>query len=120
MIIDKIIHEAIRQATAERGGQAELAQKSGLGISHINKYVNGKVKGITLENWEKLAPHLKAYLPENYLEVKGHNSGNIQQHSGIGDQVIRDVKRGLTNKILDSEEIDAETKVKVLKIINDC
>ncbi len=76
---------ALRAITNYRGGQALLAKKCGLPHQHIQKYVTGKVKEITLENWLKLLPHLKPYLKDNYTP-KGITQEQIDQLQEISSR----------------------------------
>ena len=56
------IVEAIRLAVDELGTQKALADISDISCKNINKYVNGGVKTIRSEAWQKLLPHIAKYL----------------------------------------------------------
>lgn len=118
MKITKEIKAALNKAVEARGGQAELARKAGLSKQHINNYVSGRVESITLENWQKLAPALRPYLGDTVIQVGGANHGSIATNHGTGaDSKLS--KDEMIKKILNSSDLDAETKVKVMKILSE-
>eukprot|EP00831_Metopus_contortus_P017310 TRINITY_DN17296_c0_g1_i1.p3 TRINITY_DN17296_c0_g1~~TRINITY_DN17296_c0_g1_i1.p3 ORF type:complete len:124 (+),score=24.80 TRINITY_DN17296_c0_g1_i1:246-617(+) len=120
MKIDDTILKALQQATSYRGGQVDLARKAGLNKTHINHYLSGAVKNMELETWQKLAPHLSEYLPDNYISIGGNNNGTAQNFNGSVDPSAElKYKNNMTSKIINSDELDAETKIKVLRIINE-
>lgn len=123
MKINEIILKAIKAAVSDLGSQVELAERSGLPKQHINQYISGKVKGINKGTWAQLYPNIKKYLPENYLNVSGGSIGhviqggtNVGNHQGGGENIY---KEKLTAKILNNKELNAEEKVKMLKLLNE-
>jgi hypothetical protein len=57
------IRDAIRQAIESCGSQCELARHTNIHATHINRYLSGKTRRISQENWTKLAPCLVRWLP---------------------------------------------------------
>lgn len=68
--IDKGMIAAIQEAAGRLGSQNELSRKSGVPQQQISSYLSGKTKGISLENWLKLLPHIKAYLPADHPSLR--------------------------------------------------
>ena len=58
----KITYEvlaALREAVKRAGGAGELARRSGVSPANLSRYLNGKVRTITDDNWAKLEPCLR-------------------------------------------------------------
>lgn len=62
--------EILRRAAEDLGSQSELARRAGIGKQHISKYIRGDIKKMEKETWEKLAPHIRPYLPPGFLPVR--------------------------------------------------
>ena len=72
----KITYEvlaALREAVKRAGGAGELARRSGVNPANLSRYLNGKVRTITDDNWAKLAPCLRRGTPA--LEVRDEAGG---------------------------------------------
>jgi hypothetical protein len=104
MIVKKETLQAIRKAVNEAGSQVEFSKKTGVHKASVWKYMSGSVKRIEDENWEKLEPFIRKYLPEE-----------SQPPPARRDLISKDE---LIKKILDSPDLDSETKIRVLKIIS--
>ena len=61
MRLKQEIIEAIKAAVDDLGTQKALADISGVSCKNINKYINGGVKTIRSEAWQKLLPHIAPY-----------------------------------------------------------
>ena len=81
------IAEAIRQAVDELGTQKALADISGVSCKNINKYVNGGVKTIRSEAWQKLLPHIA-----KYLKISPETTDVLNNVQAAGDQISESVQ----------------------------
>ena len=68
--VDREFREILRRAAEDLGSQSELARRAGIGKQHISKYIRGDIKKMEKETWEKLAPHIRPYLPPGFLPVR--------------------------------------------------
>lgn len=114
MKITEDMFQAFQKIAERRGGQADLVRKSGLSKQHIQKYVAGNVKGITLENWLKLEPHLRPYMKVTYNQ---HNNSGITQ--SVTGNIITGTASSIDLKeaILADKTLDAEQKRKLTKLL---
>lgn len=88
--ISEDIKKAIRQAVNKYDSQAELARQCRIHKSYIHHYLSGRVKNITLENWQKLYSHIRDFLPPEHektpefeflREIQGKNfKGTPYEH----------------------------------------
>ena len=72
----KITYEilaALRDAVERAGGAGELARRCGVNPANLSRYLNGKVRTITDDNWAKLSPCLRRGSPR--LEVREESGG---------------------------------------------
>lgn len=76
------IVEAIRLAVDELGTQKALADISDISCKNINKYVNGGVKTIRSEAWQKLLPHIA-----KYLKISPETADVLHNIQTAGDQI---------------------------------
>jgi SOS-response transcriptional repressor LexA len=60
------ILDAIRKAIDEMGSQAEFSKKTGVNHKTVWTYAANKVKNIDLENWQRLYPYIKKFLPQGF------------------------------------------------------
>ena len=58
MRIDNRILRALKDAVAEAGDAKEFAAKCRVSASNISRYLSGKVKSVSDECWERMAPFL--------------------------------------------------------------
>ena len=68
--VDREFREILRRAAEDLGSQSELARRAGIGKQHISKYIRGDIKKMEKETWEKLAPHIRPYLPPGFFPVR--------------------------------------------------
>jgi hypothetical protein len=61
-IVDEIKF-ALSCAIKEAGTQELLSKKCGIPRNYFSRYINGQTKAISDENWEKLEPYIRAFLP---------------------------------------------------------
>ena len=96
----------------------ELSRKYGVSYTHIHNLLNGKreISGISLGFLFKLFPRAKIDLsgtaavisaPQNSGAVVGVNNGNVSA----------DCLSSVMEKILSTNDLTAEEKVKVLKVL---
>ena len=126
---DKIIQQAVRNAVNKFGSQAELEKRTGILQKDISRYVSGKGKFFTPKAWGSLYKYIQEFLPENYTEnfisnddrsinLIGYNHETIVVHSIAGLTTAKEIKSDLVKNIIDSNEFDQETKLKIISLIN--
>ena len=59
MKLDPLLLNAIVRAAERSGGAGKLGKKAGIDPASISRYLNGKVKSLSDENWNKLEKVLK-------------------------------------------------------------
>lgn len=120
--IDKEIQDAIREAVSELHTQAELARRSGLPAQHINRYLSGEIKGITLDNWVKLEPWIRPYLPSDPLVPKGYlHALTMAPSCPLADCPAKGIPHEpLTEELLrEWAELDKSEKLDALKALSE-
>ncbi len=100
--------------------QEKIGQLAGVNRSSVNGWLNGESQVIRENNWNKLYPHLKKYLPamwvgNNSLAVNGAVNNSSVWNSSGGDDVEK-LKRKIQDAIMDSD-LDDNAKVKAFSII---
>ena len=63
MKITDELRERIRIAVEQTGGANEFARHCGIDAANISRYLSGRVKSISDDNWEKLEKKLKVSVP---------------------------------------------------------
>ena len=63
MKITKDIQLAIEKAIDKQASQSKLAEISGIPQTNISKYLNGGIKVIREDCWDRLEPFIRPYLP---------------------------------------------------------
>lgn len=122
----KITHEirqSIRTWSRDSGlTQTEIGELIGVSNSTVNSWINGKILSIRPEHWEKLYPYVRDLLGkeasstvksplENLNSPSSSNSSNPSVQVNYWSRVMR--------KILSSQELSSDEKVKFLKAITD-
>lgn len=116
-IYEKIIAHLKDEYTSGATYQ-ELSKKYGVSYTHIHNLLNGKraVSGISLDFLFRLFPKATINLHGDAAEISApRNSGNV---IGINHGTMAsDWLSGVMDKILSTEDLSAEEKVKVLKVL---
>ena len=116
-IYEKIINH-LREEYSSGATYQELASKYGVSYTHIHNLLNGKraVSGISLDFLFRLFPKAQINLHGDAVSIAApQNRGNVV---GVNHgSVATDCLSGVMNKILSTEELTAEEKVKVLKVL---
>ena len=118
MLADQILKYIKEEYAKGRTTQQKIAD--GLHVDHqtINRLLSGKRKpdGLTVGTFDKMFPHAKIDLsgtnavfsaPQNSGAVVGVNNGNVSA----------DCLSSIMDKILSTDDLTAEEKVKVLKVL---
>lgn len=129
----KITHEirqSIRTWSRDSGlTQTEIGELIGVSNPTVNSWINGKILSIRPEHWEKLYPYIRDLLGKEatsavksplenlspassgLTSASSSNSGNPSAQVNYWSRVMR--------KILSSQELSSDEKVKFLKAITD-
>ena len=117
--VDSKIIRAVKLAAEDAGSEAELARKSGVNRPTLNMLSNGKTKSITRATWEKLlpflAPHLKMGDNAVVQRVNAHHNGTVNVVNG--DQISDSCLSAIIDKILATDELTSDEKIKVIKVL---
>ncbi len=107
------IREAIRKEWQNGATQQEIANRAGVTNPYINNLLSGKrkVESMKLETFFKLFPQAEINL--NGAQFAGDHSVQIQGGVSILDT------QDMFNKILRSEKLSAEEKVKILTVLQE-
>ena len=57
--------------------QASIAKSTGIQQSSISRWISGVTKHMGDDNWLKIFPHIKEFLPENYNPKDTHGRNKI-------------------------------------------
>ena len=119
--VDQKIIRAVKLAAEDAGSEAELARKSGVNRPTLNMLSNGKTKSITKSTWEKLlpflAPHLKMGDNAVVQRVNAHAHHNGTVNVVNGDQISDSCLSAIIDKILATDELTSDEKIKVIKVL---
>lgn len=112
-IYQKII-EALKQEYANGATYQELAAKYGVSYQYLRELIIGKkpVERMSLEIFFKLFPRATVTISGGIVAPvvnNGHNSGSM---IGVGND-----QSATRKKILESTELTAEEKIKMLKVL---
>lgn len=124
------IRQSIRAWSRDSGlTQTEIGNLIGVSNPTVNSWINGKILSIRPEHWEKLFPYIRDLLgretgsvikpqPEipnpassNPAAPSNPSAGNPSAQVSYWSRVMR--------KILSSQELSSDEKVKFLKVITD-
>jgi hypothetical protein len=71
MRISEPVKHALREAAAKHGSQVRLGKATGVLPENINRYISGKIRRIEHENWSRLEPFLRPWLPDGFNPFTG-------------------------------------------------
>ena len=118
MLADQILEYIKTEYSNGRSTQQEIADTLHVDQQTINRLLSGKRKpdGLTVGTFDKMFPHAKIDLtgtsaiisaPQNSGAVVGVNNGSVSA----------DCLSSVMDKILSTDDLTAEEKVKVLKVL---
>ena len=81
----------LRSAVAAAGGAGEFARRCGIDAANISRYLSGKVRSVSDDNWTKLAPRLG-------VRPFGHRSDTIANTAALRECI----KDAMMNRRLNS------------------
>lgn len=111
------ILEAVRQALWDEynagASQEEIAGKYALKQSHLSNFMNGKRK-LSLEKIQSMYPNLTINLHGASIAPIVNTGSNTGTMTGIVNEL-----NTVIDKILNSEDLSSDEKVKVLKVLKE-
>ena len=112
MDIYKLIIDTLKKEYADGATYKELEKKYGVSRTYIHQLLHGNrpVSRLTLEFFFKLFPHATVSITGNTVAQVVNNGNNSGTMTGIGTS-------DPTDKILDSEDLTAEEKIKMIKVL---
>lgn len=116
-MLAQMITDAIEAAYAEGKTQKEVAQKFNTTCTTINRLLSGKrsTGKLTIETFDRMFPEASIDLKGAALIHAPQNRGNVVgiNNGHMGPDCLSEV----IDKILSTEELTAEEKIKVLKVL---
>ena len=114
-----VIEEALKILQEEyRAGATheELSRKYGISSNHISNILSGKrsIDSMRVGTFLKIFPHMTLNLHGDSINNSGTNHGVVGVNNGT---VSSDCLSAVENKILSTDDLTAEEKVKVLKVL---
>lgn len=106
----------------EKLTQIKIGKLLGIHNSAVNAWLNGTAKTIRPRNWQKLYPLIQKYLPANFNTTNGESSQIVNGHHAVGinnGTITQNCLDTVFDKILASEKLSDEEKVKVLKVLKE-
>ena len=116
MIDAKDILAELRHIYDDGATQQEISDRTGVSRSYIRDLLSGKrpVDGLTLKKINQLFPRSVLLLSGDTVSINAdRNSGNVVN----GDQISDGCLSAIIDKIIASDELTAEEKVKVIKVL---
>lgn len=125
-MVSVVITEEIRKALESWRIADELTCEGiggmcGVSKSAASNWLNGGSKTMRKSTWEQLLPHIEKYLPKNFSLPTNNNGAMIVNNGGVnnGNAVSGYYFSQMIKKILDSDKLTAEEKVKVISVLNE-
>ena len=94
MKITEEILAALREAVERAGGAGELARRSGINPANLSRYLNGKVRTITDDNWAKLEPSLRPGGVSAYRNPIPRRSATVENTAALREFIKDAMLRG--------------------------
>lgn len=130
IIIDKYIKEALLQCFGVDTNlkQSKIAREAGIQQPSISRWVSGLVKQMSDDNWFKILPYIKKYLPEGFepKDTRGnkkifninhnYNSHNVNSHNGNHNNT-KDLEKNPFETILQKYFREIKSDADKLKIL---
>lgn len=98
----------------------DIGELCNVAKSAVSSWFNGKSKTIRKSTWDNLFPHIEKYLPKDF-SVSANNSAVIVNNGGVnnGNAVSGYYFSIIINKILNSDKLTAEEKLKMIAVLNE-
>ena len=116
--LEEVIKD-LREQYANGETQGEISKRTGIGQSYFCQLISGKrsIDGLSLKKFNQLFPDSVVQLHGDKVKIDAPgNSGNVV---GInhGSVECQDCREWAMDKILSSNELSADEKIKVLKVL---
>ena len=128
MDIYQEIQERLKRERDSGATQNEMSRRTGLGQSHISRLLDAKrgteqMKRLGLETFFKLFPDARIVFGDEARVIGDvtNNKGQVVNgdvHGSVSSPGGSETAADFLKRIMDADNIDAETKVKIYKIIN--
>ena len=129
--IDVHIKEALSACFSSiNGGQLRVAEETGIQQASLSRWNSGKVESMTNDNWCKIEPFIRKYLPAGYIpqDIHGRKIPNLVQNN-YNVSTINQVMSGyvqvlerepLSQALLDGfQKLNGKNKLKVLTFMEE-
>ena len=117
MIDCNVLYDRLKEEY-EKSTYDEMSRKYGIAHSYLHNLLNGKrgMDGLTIKMLNKLFPEATLNLKGDFFiaDNTGTNNGVVGVNNGT---VSNDCLSAIENKILSTDDLTAEEKVKVLKVL---
>lgn len=113
-IIDLSIANGFRRMKAAVGTDVEMARILGLSKAHVGRILKGKTMYLEDETWARIQGTLDRYIISDEVNVSGTVHGVVLNS---GTVINNHCLSAVMDKILASDELTAEEKVKVLQVL---
>ncbi|MCF7791221.1 MAG: hypothetical protein K9M56_04400 [Victivallales bacterium] len=120
--INKAFRKALREAINEVGSQVGFEKKTGVSQKALSKILAEKTNSILDTTYEKIYPYIKKYLSKEEISTLNHavNNHNSHIHQNVYNHNPDHISRKeLIGKIMSSDTINSEEKLKFIKIANE-
>lgn len=127
MDIYQEIQERLKKERDAGATQSEMSRRTGLGQSHISRLLDTKrgaeqMKRLGLETFFRLFPDARIVFGDERIMGNVHHNTNspVIQGDGntIGAATGEETAAQFLKRIMSSDDIDAETKVKLYNLFN--
>lgn len=124
-MVSRVITDAVRVALEQWRNEENLTfddigDIAGVDKSSVSKWFNGVSRKIRKSTWDSLFPHIEKYLPKDF-SVSANNSAVIVNNGGVnnGNAVSGHYFSIIINKILNSDKLTPEEKLKMIAVLNE-
>lgn len=121
------IRQSIRVWSRDSGlTQTEIGDIIGVSNPTVNSWINGKILSIRPEHWDKLFPYIRDLLGKETASVaksspENPNAASVSTGPGTTNaaSAMGNYWSRVLRKVLSSQELSSDEKVKFLKVITD-
>jgi hypothetical protein len=126
ILIDKHIKNALHRCFGEESlRQCQISRQSGIQQASISRWLSGETKNMGNDNWFKIYPYIKKFLPEDYepKDIHGnkknftinnnYKSNNFNSNNNINNANINSLEKLLLKyfRQLENEDLQLEAIV---------